>query len=402
MIDFECLIREFWCIYPYFENKIFNCEFSYANSPALAIESPGSSLENSLLQYIEWDVNSSGSAGSLITGDKTIVKNNEIHTAGASEGLRPGKGSLVTLNKVSNMSLLQFDGAAINVGTHDQVGTRISHNWVYNSKQQGIRFDSTKSAFGSEGTVDHNVIFNCVGGSKFKGDKHYVGNNTVFDTYLALPSSYGDTGVHNKNSLVRNNLCSELVVWKSGHPDKHFTAKLEHNFQANVKELLRNVNSWDFRPSKNAKLIDSGLVSYEGDMPSNRVPFYLKKYNNEAPDLGAYEYGDLSYWIPGRKYKQASQPIVSVDKQGGVDLMFQQALDADMYSIHLSTDEDSLKKVSYDDETRKSRQKNNIFEVGPLFSGQYFWRVDSYVNGEIKRGEIWSFKVGEVRAKSLK
>jgi len=34
-----------------------------------------------------------------------------------------------------------------------------------------------------------------------------------------------------------------------------------------------------------------------------------KGFIGKAPDLGAYEYGDDKYWIPGRQSAQASMPI---------------------------------------------------------------------------------------------
>ena len=103
--------------------------------------------------------------------------------------------------------------------------------------------------------------------------------------------------------------------------------------------------SYDFRPKKGSYLIDSGVVipgiNDGKDEKDEKVfletekPGYLndqwrrradtedctilhhpqsfsgqnRKYIGSAPDIGAYEYGDSVYWIPGFRYPQPSVPI---------------------------------------------------------------------------------------------
>jgi hypothetical protein len=102
--------------------------------------------------------------------------------------------------------------------------------------------------------------------------------------------------------------------------------------------------SYDFRPKKGSYLIDSGVIipgindgkdekdekvfletkkpkaskikypraDTEGCTIINHPQSYPgqnRKYVGAAPDIGAYEYGDTVYWIPGFRYPHPSVPI---------------------------------------------------------------------------------------------
>ncbi len=77
-----------------------------------------------------------------------------------------------------------------------------------------------------------------------------------------------------------------------------------------------NIQNYDFRPKKGSALIDGGVV-IEGindgtDKDFNHPPSFPgqnRKFIGDAPDIGAYEYGDSVYWIPGYRYSYPSVPI---------------------------------------------------------------------------------------------
>ena len=105
--------------------------------------------------------------------------------------------------------------------------------------------------------------------------------------------------------------------------------------------------NYDFRPKKGSFLIDSGVVvpginngedvdnSIVREKPGYAHTFDLnnedctlfnhpnlysgenRKYVGDAPDIGAYEYGDSVYWIPGYRYPHPSVPIPN---DGAVDV----------------------------------------------------------------------------------
>jgi len=111
--------------------------------------------------------------------------------------------------------------------------------------------------------------------------------------------------------------------------------------------------SYDFRPKKGSFLIDSGVVIpgiNNGDDVDNSIvrekPGYAhtfdlnnedctlfnhpnlysgqnRKYVGDAPDIGAYEYGDSVYWIPGYRYPHPSVPIPN---DGAVDVLIDYSL----------------------------------------------------------------------------
>jgi len=73
---------------------------------------------------------------------------------------------------------------------------------------------------------------------------------------------------------------------------------------------------YDFRPRKGSSLIDAGVIlpgiNDGQNLQQNWAPSYLgqnRKYIGDAPDIGAYEYGDSVYWIPGYRYPHPSFPI---------------------------------------------------------------------------------------------
>jgi hypothetical protein len=113
--------------------------------------------------------------------------------------------------------------------------------------------------------------------------------------------------------------------------------------------------SYDFRPKKGSYLIDSGVVIpgiNNGEDVDNSIvkakPGYgnlnnidlnkedctlfnhpnlysgqNRKYVGDAPDIGAYEYGDSVYWIPGFRY---SHPSVPIPNDGAVDVSIDHSL----------------------------------------------------------------------------
>ncbi|MBG00884.1 MAG: laminin G, partial [Acidimicrobiaceae bacterium] len=115
-------------------------------------------------------------------------------------------------------------------------------------------------------------------------------------------------------------------------------ASLIEQFGANPFE--QDMQNYDFRPRKGSQLIDAGVVivgvndgtdptvqieeifpdpvanpDWKTDpLPHNVGLLYSgqnRPYIGEAPDIGAYEYGDTVYWIPGFLYPYPTVPIPS-------------------------------------------------------------------------------------------
>ncbi|MDP6992437.1 MAG: hypothetical protein QGF89_07130, partial [Candidatus Marinimicrobia bacterium] len=158
-----------------------------------------------------------------------------------------------------------------------------------------------------------------------------------------------------------------------------------------------NIQNYDFRPKKGSALIDGGIV-IEGindgtDKDFNHPPSFTgqnRKFIGDAPDIGAYEYGDSVYWIPGYRYPYPSVPIPS---NGTVDLPMEYGLawnypykkDYSDVSAEVTISGPGINK------TETFQYPNNVlfetFEPG----GTYNWSVS--VDGV--NGGTWTFTVDD-------
>jgi hypothetical protein len=178
--------------------------------------------------------------------------------------------------------------------------------------------------------------------------------------------------------------------------------------------------SYDFRPKKGSFLIDSGVVIpgiNNGEDVDNSIvkekPGYAKtfdlnkedctlfnhpnlysgqnrKYVGDAPDIGAYEYGDRVYWIPGFRYPHPSVPIPN---DGAVNVPIDHSV---IWNYPYKKDYSNTKAIVTVNGpglnlTKEFQYPNNVlfqvFEPG----GTYNWTVtvDNVSGGN------WSFKVSE-------
>jgi len=180
--------------------------------------------------------------------------------------------------------------------------------------------------------------------------------------------------------------------------------------------------SYDFRPKKGSYLIDSGVVIpgiNNGEDVDNSIvkakPGYgnlnnidlnkedctlfnhpnlysgqNRKYVGDAPDIGAYEYGDSVYWIPGFRYPHPSVPIPN---DGAVNVPIDHSV---IWNYPYKKDYSNTKAIVTVNGpglnlTKEFQYPNNVlfqvFEPG----GTYNWTVtvDNVSGGN------WSFKVSE-------
>jgi len=146
------------------------------------------------------------------------------------------------------------------------------------------------------------------------------------------------------------------------------------------------IQDYDFRPKKGSVLIDGGVVvpgindgqDQGGDL--NHDPLYAgqnRAYVGDAPDIGAYEYGDLVYWIPGFRYSYPSVPIPS---DGAVNVPIEYGL-AFNYPWEGTTATVSITGPGVSRSETLTYPYNVVFET--FLPGQtYNWSVG---------GESWSF-----------
>ncbi len=166
------------------------------------------------------------------------------------------------------------------------------------------------------------------------------------------------------------------------------------------------VQSYDFRPKKGSSLIDSGVIipgindgndkgvpHPEDGIDFNHKPLYSgqkRKFVGEAPDIGAYEYGDSVYWIPGFRYPHPSVPIPN---DGEVKVPIDHSL---VWNYPYKKDYSNTKasvKVSGPgvNLTKEFKYPHNVFFQTFEPGGTYNWSVT--VDGV--SGGNWSFKTDD-------
>ncbi len=356
-----------------------NCEFSFGDGPAIKMRGRDCRVENCSFNDFDFScINAGGFMFDLGSTTALLFRRNTAYNTGNSEMLQVGREAIVELNDLSHCGFLQNDGSVIQVSVAGQDNSYIRYNWVHDAIKQGIRFDNTNlpgSPWGRNGTVHHNVVWNTER-TFFKGDEHFIFNNTCFDNAkndLIISANIKING-RNFETVTQNNLAGQI----SGDINKPASevappGHLQCNIEAKegVEHYLRDVKNRDFRPRAASALIDNGKA-----IDKREVAFV-----GDAPDIGAYEWGDTNYWIPGRKLEEASSPIPmngAMSTPASCDLMWLGGYKQSEFKVYLGTSPDELQHVA--------TQQNNIFTPTGLEPGRsYFWRIND--------GAVWSFSV---------
>ena len=159
------------------------------------------------------------------------------------------------------------------------------------------------------------------------------------------------------------------------------------------------IQDYDFRPKKESVLIDGGVVvpgindGQDQGIDLNHTPLYAgqnRAYIGAAPDIGAYEYGDSVYWIPGYRYSYPSVPIPS---DGAIEVSMDYGL---AFNYPWKTDYSgtvALVSVSGPgiNRTETFQYPNNVFFESFQPGETYNWSVT--VDGV--SGGNWSFTVSD-------
>jgi len=283
-------------------------------------------------------------------------------------------------------------------------GTHIYKNWIHNgyagSVHQywgggiGIRGDDSTSGL----IVDHNLTWNLGGaGIEIKNpanptttQANFAYNNSSYSNSwydVQTPTYYYSilldaTSLANENqySLIKNNAGKGISgSWGSGtYP---YSSNVTNNYTSNALLPLMDSTHYDFRPATGSALVDAGTV----------IAGITGYVSGSAPDEGAYELGDTSYFIPGYRSSTTSFPIlpngttgVSVTRD---QLMWRPAYNAVYNKIYLGTISTDLALQA------TTAEEHNVFTLPTLSGGTtYYWRVDAVMsNGSVVTGTVWSF-----------
>jgi len=258
----------------------------------------------------------------------------------------------------------------------------------------------------------HNVL---VGGSFqcFSEDCWAEGTDPMTNKTGVFNPSFDFPHLDSVGIWFGRNLSGQGSGWSSPKKElaKPWIQKRSKSESALIEEFGANPwnvpdQDYDFRPKKGSSLIDSGVMipgindgkdtgvpHPEDGIDFNHTPLYSgqkRKFVGEAPDIGAYEYGDSVYWIPGFRYPHPSVPIPN---DGAVDVPIDYSL---VWNYPYKKDYSNTKasvKVSGPgvNLTKEFKYPHNVFFQVFEPGGTYNWSVtvDNVSGGN------WSFKVDD-------
>lgn len=373
----------------------------YANAPAVYMKYKDNyRVENCLFEYIDWECADIYAVGGTIymRGTNVVFKNNTIHTVGASEVIDVLSTPITAVsNEVWNTGLVQNDLSGLHFGQRSTENTEVAYNWIFDSpKTYGIRFDAETTPgaeTGSDGLIHHNVGWNTLSLIMQKGDSHTCLNNTAFDNEINDIIILSDNVSENNGSVIRNNAAEKLSSHRFNNQALTSVMNHSHNWNgyqngnADMRTLLRDPDNFDFRPKSGSVLIDAGIE--QGNITDGFV--------GSAPDIGAYESGASSYWIPGRKESYATRAIPpngSTTVIDSADLMWRKGLNSSESRIYFSIHSNEvINAENTSSSAYVGSSQNNIFNPTGLSVGTYYWRVDEVSSGQVIQGDVWSFSV---------
>jgi len=379
-------------------NTIRNCKFEYMDGSVLDMNGWNNVVENNYMHNIDYSCTYKGGYTlNMSQATQLLFRRNTVHTTGASEMYKAGVRNTIELNDLSRSGHLQNDGSLVQVSVASQDKSQTRYNWVHNSVKQGLRFDNKNTPnapWGENGNMHHNVAWKTER-IYFKGDKHFIYNNVSFDSRLNDLIISSNTAIqgHNHTTITRNNISNKFSGNRT-KPGKKYPVPgvVDHNWAGDVKEAdvrsqLRDPDNLDFRPKKDSELIDAGALIEGKDI----------QFLGDAPDIGAYEYGDTNYWIPGFQDKKASVAIPknkTITAKKNADLMWLTAYKSVASDVYFGTNFFDVEKATKESSEYKGTQKNNIYTPIGLESGKtYFWRIDSSVNESTVKGDVFEFTV---------
>lgn len=273
---------------------------AFRNTDGIALEMWGGDnrIDSSYFHHIDYSV--ADNTGLMVTirmnGSDNIFSYNTVHRTGASATLWLGDAPLVEYNDLSDTGHLQSDGSMVQIAESEQDGAICRYNWLHDTEKYGARFDHSGTADGTNGTMNHNVAWNCeAGGIMAKGDNHKIYNNTVLNSgsrndIIVLQVNDGD----HSSSIVRNNAADKIANHRTNNVAIDFGTYTNnwngYNESVTLNSILTDTSNNNFSPGSGSALIDAGItITGITDQYTN---------NGSGPDIGAYEDGNTD-WTAG-------------------------------------------------------------------------------------------------------
>ncbi|MCK4959212.1 MAG: DNRLRE domain-containing protein, partial [Planctomycetes bacterium] len=369
-----------------------NCVWEYSDGLVDMYNGYGNLVDNCLFHH--WSFTGMASYVLNTKSDPLAEQRNVTYHTNGSKVMSKTYGK-VRYCHAYYFGYFQQDGVAWQCPGFASSGVVRDYNWHHDAMKAAVRWDGNE---GINGTDHHLVSWNAPASMMIKGDYHDVISNTCLlahdytENLIKILTEDADGGeTQAANDETYNNLTDSMSSVRDGYVPLAGTSH-SNNWNGYLHDRMtgdtadkqvRDAENWDFRPAVGSDLIDAGI---EFEPITNG-------YLGQAPDIGAYEYGDTNYWIPGYKDVIASTPVPPHDAttaKPDCDLMWLAGRDASSHNVYFGTDSGNL--------TLQGNQTNNIFDpaAGDLTAGQtYYWRIDTVTSSGTITGDEWSFTVQE-------
>lgn len=406
-----------------------NCVIEYYQSSGVEFSGAPALIENCYLHHGErYAVIFTRSPG-------CVARRNTIHSTlrqGAIRIRKTPEGRFTSeLNYGYDFGCWRSDASGTQVQSGSQGWHMFRYNWFHHSECKALRFDGQPA--GTLGTAVGNVGWRLWQGMQIKGDYQKTFNNTMFecgrrhDISVINSIAFGG-GTH---SITRNNLGDRISGHRTseniegiakipGFHSNNWNGLVKHS---KVRDLLRDPDNFDFRPRNNPEIVDAGTTVVddrfiEGSSLDNlffvnhtpdglaeavqggngKYNAHTRRYVGRAPDIGAYEYGDKHYRIPGRQLQKAGFPIPPDNARyvkTDADLMWLEGRGAVSHNVYFGTDKEKVANANKD-----SAQYQGSFTASNIFTPRrklkkettYYWRIDALkASGSVFKGDVWSF-----------
>jgi len=412
-----------------------NCIVEYSQYHIIQVKNVGSVFENNYFHHL-------GMMGLGTTGcfmNVNTFRYNTLKTIGHRAAVKcnssPESGRIQSWNILDGWGYLYSnDGVGFQTSQGGSVNSVRAYNWFLRSDKPGHRYDGPEEGkgFPTLGLSHHLVGLRTKSVStNIKGDYNqaynYLGIETTSEEGSIAIRWNLKTGEGNKNSILQNCAADGINIGRwDPLPCIH-----SHNWDATKKggkmlDFHPGADLLDFRPEADAPLVNAGI----------EVPGITDGYLGSAPDIGAYEWGDDTYWIPGYRGPATSLPIPYDGAQGmplDRDLIFRQAYQSDRAMVYFGLSQTAVSAASEADAKQPGNANLSEGEVVliQLDSGRnivtptmvlgnpnsydpspylllddphtvlspnttYYWRADAVdKHGDISIGAVWSFSTGE-------
>ena len=404
--------------------KVLNNTFEHGVLDASLVNGYGNVIENNVFHDFCYSSSltcpplevSRNWAAYVGTGGNAVVRYNTFYDVGGICFFIGQGGNDVYLNKCYNAFRACWGGnrdqSAIYTNNTYCNGTRIHHNWIYDSSAgtppldwgggMAIRGDDNTTGL----TIDHNVGWN-IGStgvelkniaSPTAAQANFVYNNTFFQhskNNTTKSAMVIRTSLAGENSLsaVVNNMAQTIYGDWNGVALGTLGTKSNNTTGTLPDGLMEDTTIYDFRPKTTATAVyNKGVV----------VAGFTTSVFGSAPDIGAYERGDSIYWIPGQRTSKTSFPILpeaSVNVSVSRDvLMWLQGYNAVAHQVYFGTNKTAVTNATTSSAEYKGILKGNrnVYSLPALALGtSYFWRIDAILaDNTVTKGDVWSFSTG--------